>query len=367
MFFDKKVIKRSDWHYKLHTWYFGEEYQGYNFCPYFWLLMFCVLTSPFAALVKLSIGTLKLIVKGFDSISEKIAAKSLNTKVDEFLTKVGYVDLENTHSAHRYLDRVGDYKFQDAVGEKIGQFSSSLLVILNYKAKQVGIKMLKDDTPQHVKEGRVYDLQDVAPYFTEEYLAWVDVERKERIRIATIQAEENRISEAKAEIWDARFEAVYSVIGSIWSNTFGRIPTPTKTDLIMGTKKVVGWLMGLGVVAITLGAAYGLFLSYGWIIANIVNIGLALLLLGVLALGAIGLVGLVKITVEYLRTVDFSWVENWKVPTWLGYFKYLGYPVYLPIKWLVKLAKNIGQVCLFFRDGFMSFKADNCPELEIID
>jgi len=230
--------------------------------------------------------------------------------------------------------------------------------------------MLKKNTPKDIKDGRVYKLEEVAPYFTKEYLKWVDAAKAESIRIATIKAEENRIQAAKDAIWDARFQAVANVVNAIWFNTLGRIPMPTKMDIIMGTKKVVGWIAALGIVALTLAGAYGLFLSYGWIIANITIIGFALLELVAAGLVCVALLGLVKVGFEYLRTTEFKWVNKlkyWKPPTWMGYLKYIGYPIYLPMKWFGQLLSKIGNVFVFFKDGFMGFKADNCPELEIID
>lgn len=43
-------LKKDAWHVKLHTFVFGPCPPGIyftNFCPYFWLTIFCILAAPF--------------------------------------------------------------------------------------------------------------------------------------------------------------------------------------------------------------------------------------------------------------------------------------------------------------------------------
>lgn len=55
-----KLIKlsRNSWHYKLMKWFLGDNTPSpsntFNFCRYFWILMFCLLIMvPIVAPVKL--------------------------------------------------------------------------------------------------------------------------------------------------------------------------------------------------------------------------------------------------------------------------------------------------------------------------
>lgn len=50
MLFDSVTLNKNQWHYKLQEWMFGSVPFTSNFCPYFWLTIFCVLMTPFKLL-----------------------------------------------------------------------------------------------------------------------------------------------------------------------------------------------------------------------------------------------------------------------------------------------------------------------------
>lgn len=50
MFFDVIKLSRNSWHYRLQSFLFGEPPYLDNFCPYFWLSIFCLMISPFVGL-----------------------------------------------------------------------------------------------------------------------------------------------------------------------------------------------------------------------------------------------------------------------------------------------------------------------------
>ena len=53
--------KRFGWHFKLQQWTFGSDHERFNnFCPHFWLTIFCVMVSPF-------IGTWKLLLRAISA------------------------------------------------------------------------------------------------------------------------------------------------------------------------------------------------------------------------------------------------------------------------------------------------------------
>jgi len=47
MFFDEVTLSKNSWHFKLQSKIFGKPPFLDNFCPYFWLTIFCVIISPF--------------------------------------------------------------------------------------------------------------------------------------------------------------------------------------------------------------------------------------------------------------------------------------------------------------------------------
>ena len=52
MFFEEIKLSTKSWHYRLQSWMFCEPPFEDNFCPYFWLTIFCLFIAPFVAVVK---------------------------------------------------------------------------------------------------------------------------------------------------------------------------------------------------------------------------------------------------------------------------------------------------------------------------
>lgn len=47
MFFNQVSLSKKSWHYRLQDWTFGNVPYTNNFCPFFWLTIFCLLALPF--------------------------------------------------------------------------------------------------------------------------------------------------------------------------------------------------------------------------------------------------------------------------------------------------------------------------------
>lgn len=48
------TLKKDGWHFRLQQWTFGKDMPRFNnFCPFFWLTIFCVIASPFTTIWKL--------------------------------------------------------------------------------------------------------------------------------------------------------------------------------------------------------------------------------------------------------------------------------------------------------------------------
>lgn len=52
--FQKVLLNKNGWHVRLQEWTFGSVPYRNNFCPFFWLTIFCLLVSPFVGLFKLA-------------------------------------------------------------------------------------------------------------------------------------------------------------------------------------------------------------------------------------------------------------------------------------------------------------------------
>lgn len=102
MFFDEIKLSKKSWHYRLQCLMFGSPPFLSNFCPYFWLTIFClivfVIVGPFVFIGKkmakfcvkaanFIIGILLLVEKAFSFLDEKIcvpiAARHYRSLSDE--------------------------------------------------------------------------------------------------------------------------------------------------------------------------------------------------------------------------------------------------------------------------------------------
>jgi hypothetical protein len=67
------TLKRDGWHFRLQKWVFGEDMPRFdNFCPFFWLTIFCMMASPFVGAWKLLRKTLRLVSIPIDYMSRPI-------------------------------------------------------------------------------------------------------------------------------------------------------------------------------------------------------------------------------------------------------------------------------------------------------
>ena len=62
MFFDEIILSKKSWHFRLQSRIFGTPPFEDNFCPYFWLTIFCTIIAPFFyfALGTMLVGTILL-------------------------------------------------------------------------------------------------------------------------------------------------------------------------------------------------------------------------------------------------------------------------------------------------------------------
>lgn len=66
------TLSKNSWHYKYYTWVHGEKPYHKSICPYFWEILFTVLTTPLTLFIKGLIFLIKLICdsRAGDAIGE---------------------------------------------------------------------------------------------------------------------------------------------------------------------------------------------------------------------------------------------------------------------------------------------------------
>jgi len=67
------TLKRDGWHFRLQKWTFGKDMPRFdNFCPFFWLVVFCIMASPFVGMLKLSLKAIGLLFTPIEYMSRPI-------------------------------------------------------------------------------------------------------------------------------------------------------------------------------------------------------------------------------------------------------------------------------------------------------
>ena len=122
--FTEVSLKKNAWHAKLQKFVFGRIPYRDNFCPYFWLTIFCILALPFAGLFWAAVGSAMLIVGGpyylleklFDIFSAKVCKPYRKRKVAEYVKTMsdesalrlfGYI--YGNYSGFSYLEEEATY------------------------------------------------------------------------------------------------------------------------------------------------------------------------------------------------------------------------------------------------------------------
>lgn len=94
-------LRRDGWHFRLQKWVFGEVPYQNNFCPYFWLTIFCLVASPFKlAWLGVYAAFLRPLFKLFDWIDDHVCTP-LMTHV---YTRIPAVDIYPIFYAHQKWD-----------------------------------------------------------------------------------------------------------------------------------------------------------------------------------------------------------------------------------------------------------------------
>lgn len=110
MFFDEIKLSKKAWHFKLQTWVFGgfdEPPFLDNFCPYFWLTMFCLLATPFILTYKGAIKIFACISGAFNAVADSFEDKVCKPMVEKHLRALKPWDVYNLQKYSNSYIRMG--------------------------------------------------------------------------------------------------------------------------------------------------------------------------------------------------------------------------------------------------------------------
>jgi len=109
------ALQRDAWHYRLQKWTFGlVPYEG-NFCPYFWLTIFCLISCPFAwtykvlchKIVRFVYGcTFKPVFFALEALAKWIDEKICEPLIKWSYTKMPVEDVVTLYISERYNHRL---------------------------------------------------------------------------------------------------------------------------------------------------------------------------------------------------------------------------------------------------------------------
>jgi len=221
MFFDEIKLSRNSWHYKLQSIMFGSPPFVNNFCPYFWLTIFCLLVSPF---VYSAIAIYKLSLMIYQRIIVHVITK-IDGLMDNIETNICKPFIENIY---RSFDDTKIYKLYHEVESREGTWKENAKFRREFETwkKAVGdgwMDKLREIKEKHEKQKK------------EEYRRQKEYQQKERER------------QKKIELKKQNRKKVFTKI----ANYTKWIVTPVVVLCGIFLSSVAIYLLGLGIVRVS--------------------------------------------------------------------------------------------------------------------
>ena len=377
-----KLIKLStkSWHYKLVLWFLGSKAptpkNTFNFCRYFWILMFVVVVMvPLVGPFKLLYNLFAWFADGLINILDKQLTKSLE-KWSENLDKMSAYEIYQFGTYNNNIPK--KYK------NKLDGDSDKIISI--WAKQNFNLDWFKDEDRVIIKDELLKIREERAELDAQKRKLRREEEDRERLR-------EEKRAELVAKINDK-----LSFIGKGWDSLMKGLNKMVDFDfttMIKIAKKVVGILL----TGIFLFASYflvnclvGVLITVGLFVGT--NHVIILQILGSIVLLVIG-VGVMYFViskiidkVDDIRKLYKNGDSVWYIQVlYLGIVRPLYYILYIPIYWLVMIPLNFifnhflwGVVCLrmfkplgiwiwkglvsftgMFGEYFSASKGDYCP------
>jgi len=230
----------------IYNWFYQDRAQNFtNYCPLFWLAFLALILSPF----KLIFNGLMYLSRLLDSAFEKMISTkrlvNLGRQAELLIENATFDDLSD-YNLEDYLTRSSvSYRLYAYMVCNYGITNSSIVGIMNIKAKRAGIPLFKADTPDEIKDGRVDEVNELRQWLSDEYMALANKELEVSRNRAQLRNEGYLVQKAKDDAFDAKLDKVYTSL-------FGWLPNITKGDIIIWTKRITGWVLVLAVTVLVI-------------------------------------------------------------------------------------------------------------------
>lgn len=395
-------VSKKSWHYKLMKWVLRDSTPTpkdmQNGCPYYWLLVFSILASPFLALYK----GVKFIVL----LVPKILLWALEQMVNDWID--GLDDVEAYNYNHQRMTYNYERLNNSNRGEKpklpksieifFNKFNNNVDVLEFFMEKKFGSLSYEE------KVAKKEELQARWKTWSEEEREEASkrsnlrlIEEQKQYKIERIRKQKRR--EAKAR-WEKRMKPMndaFDSFGNWWKKNMV-VERGRRNDIIKKTKQFVGAFVSIFILAVTFIIVQ--LLSYATI--ALVDFSIEFYWIYLIILAAAAIVGIIYLLYVFIFSWGQNMVNQYNMGKKVWYIEPLIYFIWYPIKYigmgigyigvyvfwkptsyvfevvLIPVFKSIGKFFVsigkgiagstgIFGEYFGASYSDYCPGLEWVD
>ena len=342
-------VSMKSWHYKLMKWILGSNVPTpktmQNGCPYFWLLIFCLLVAPF----KVAFQGLLLFISAFPTLFYYVI---------EAIAKV-WIRFVPEESAYGIEDRAGyryEYKSAPVIARKY--FSHNRVTFIDAYIK-IKYGVSKENQQEYAKiMALLKERAEKAIVAREAERAKRDAlyaERKKEqdareLVLWNKQQERKRKSKERWAPFNKRMEKIGDGIAAIMEFDYKNSP------IIKRTKQFIGFIISALVLAVTVMVV----IAVTWVLINVVD-GIGWLFVNYSKYMLYGVIGLTALAaVVGLCYLIFNWIQTaigklkFGKKSW--YIKYGIYPIIYAIKYVILGLYNLIYYVLYVPLKFVFYR-----------
>jgi hypothetical protein len=373
MIFKEVKLKKDSWHFRLQRFVFGRQPTYSNFCPYFWLTIFCVIISPIlfpaVGLVMVAkkvpaalawIGDVlsplfrplnavfDLLVRGLDEVINFLICMPLERMDLNSLTDREVVDLYQ-HSRYRWMDAYSydkDYAYKALLNNAESKKQRTLWARMDDRFN-AWIGLAGDDWRSKLDDA-------IAKEQARQRDEHARAEERARLRYEADKAAEAASRDASAQ----RKETLNSIV--LWTKRL----VPFLLFAVASVLLYVLWIFAMflfriGIPQAVFSSIIGIpnFLWVATVFIVMVPMKLVRLFWGweLTAMVATVLFGFVAYRKAGKCTLYLT--SERSTPWWLSrWLEALG-------DWFCAFIESVGNFFSFLKQGFLMWKKDNCPQI----
>lgn len=356
--FQKITLKKNGWHARLQEWTFGSVPYKNNFCPFFWLTIFCILVFPFvgtfrgvAYLVRLTASLFRALIYFLFYQLDKLSGiidKLICIPVYDYQV-TSYVEKIDDHAAYLLYKTI----FEVPWFSTNNNFEENIKIINKY-----------GNVHQAYHNIDFYDLKPKKrKKLLDKWEAWKSTnDNWDSIilnKIVEINKRNKELEKVRCEIEERKQKEKSEREKRIREKVKQRRKLFSK--LVQYTKCLLFLAFGtVGIYVLYYLGVLGLLIYENW--DSIVNWTLILLGIAGLLLGAIVFIILLCVLVKF--AIKFFEKCNLSMPSFLIPSKYIKAPFLLSRKVAVKVFNFVTDKIDFFVIFVKTLKEDNCPPIE---